>query len=718
VADEKDIIAGIAFQVSLEGADKVEQQVAALPEKLRGKAKVKLGVSLDPAAVAETKAKLAELQAFEQKLVDMAFGGGGGGGGSRGGGGSSRGRQAGTKLSLGMKGWTDEMIRALEDPFIEAMTKVSKSGEEKVGKLKFMSGDAGNSFKMSAESSKQASEAFAELMAQRGAGLAGSTKLQATLPAGSDLSKIYAVAAENDATVRAKLEQEKAAAKAASGSKSYKSAKTDDELALEKKEKEIHSAKVNWMSKGLSAQEALNRSLKDYEDKAKKAVEPTSWIAKAWDTIGAGGIRRGVAQLTTGGLEGMLGEGSKVAAAGGAMTGALVSSLALPIAWAVGNAIAKIPSQIGAAVDWRRENQELSARAGGGLAGEEWKQQAGLLKASVGYLYGDKGTAMYSDIDKMMAVYQTTGAMNPNQIEEARQAANASFTAALLNAAKLEQSPLTLIEQIKRATTGTGEERQGAMQELGNRYYIHEGLVKEALRGRSGVGAEILAEGEVKARLGYFPGMPGAYDVNHLLFIAEEQAKKDARVKGIFEKQMGEFHSGGSGGFFPSLDANTLPANERGWITGRREELKKYGPGGLYGPGGRFESWGKGGVPEPKTTLRNDANAQIYTIQEDRIAVLEAIARGQVTPAAGGGIGKFPFGTEDVKTRGGMPAEYNWTSFSGMAEQMQMMWSGAPIDNNTMAMQENTTALKENTVALAGGGGGSHYVPTPGTPMK
>jgi hypothetical protein len=64
------------------------------------------------------------------------------------------------------------------------------------------------------------------------------------------------------------------------------------------------------------------------------------------------------------------------------------------------------------------------------------------------------------------------------------------------------------------------------------------------------------------------------------------------------------------------------------------------------------------------------------------------------------------------------PSQYSWTSFSGMAEQMQMMWSGAPIDNNTMAMQENTTALKENTVALAGGGGGSHYVPTPGTPVK
>jgi hypothetical protein len=37
----------------------------------------------------------------------------------------------------------------------------------------------------------------------------------------------------------------------------------------------------------------------------------------------------------------------------------------------------------------------------------------------------------------------------------------------------------------------------------------------------------------------------------------------------------------------------------------------------------------------------------------------------------------------------GTDKQYQWTSFSGLAEQMQMMWSGAPVD----AMQQSAGSL-------------------------
>jgi hypothetical protein len=91
-------------------------------------------------------------------------------------------------------------------------------------------------------------------------------------------------------------------------------------------------------------------------------------------------------------------------------------------------------------------------------------------------------------------------------------------------------------------------------------------------------------------------------------------------------------------------------------------------------------------------------------ISAARLAEIEAMAHAKETGDLSGVLN-----TPDRNAQGGFPAQYSWTSFSGMAEQMQMMWSGAPALDAAQSTADNTAQMKQDIstlVAFVTGGGG------------
>jgi hypothetical protein len=121
-----------------------------------------------------------------------------------------------------------------------------------------------------------------------------------------------------------------------------------------------------WMMLGDDKNTARLKALDEFHEKIKRAnqnfqqlgVSMNSW-EKMWHAIGQGGIRRGVAIGVSGGLESM-GMGSAAAAGIGGFTGALASSLILPLAWAMGNALMALPGKV------LTERERLAKFTGGG----------------------------------------------------------------------------------------------------------------------------------------------------------------------------------------------------------------------------------------------------------------------------------------------------------------------------------------------------------------
>lgn len=80
----------------------------------------------------------------------------------------------------------------------------------------------------------------------------------------------------------------------------------------------------------------------------------------------------------------------------------------------------------------------------------------------------------------------------------------------------------------------------------------------------------------------------------------------------------------------------------------------------------------------------------------------ELYSSGGYPRTRGGPRGPHEFNPEPVAS------QFRWTSFSGLADQMQTMWSGAPpLIDNTNAVEKNTSALHRLMELIQGSGGGS-----------
>jgi len=428
-----------------------------------------------------------------------------------------------------------------------------------------------------------------------------------------------------------------------------------------------------------------------------------------------------------------LGLGEEISSAIGGMAGAIGSAIALPIGWAVGDAVlAALPRAMEHFADTRYQTS-LGARTGGGLVGRELTDRAGVVRAILGHYYttdskGNSVSLRDQAVDTMIA-FQGAGPPSANQTLEAER--NARVTLALERLAiipAIESDPSGTAATFRKAFYGTRGERAAAMQELGQKEYIFRPLVDEMIGERKAEGrpvSEWTAEMEVRNRLGYIPGTTGAYDPDKLLYYAELRSRTDKRILGEFEKQDKEWRSVPDQGLMSTIfgaEETKLNARERAYfhamqnIRKREDQLRKEGkdPHDAYD---KFDRWlAETRAKAPSFELVQDAGdfglgrfrRWLFNVKPDAPLSDEQMKR--LEDAASGTVGhprELPFSKPDKAADMWLLSQYHWTSFSGLAEQMQQMWTGAPqdamvgLDNS---LQDLTAAVQANTAAQQGYG--------------
>jgi hypothetical protein len=438
-------------------------------------------------------------------------------------------------------------------------------------------------------------------------------------------------------------------------------------------------------------EEHVAKKWKELRESMLGIKEPIDWLKEGFNTIGQGAWRRGAAQIATGAL----GESPAAAIIGG-LVGGITSSIALPIVWAIGNALMQLPQHISERIDWERYVGSIGARAGKGgdskLSGKEWNKQAGIVENFFGSIYGDKHEWLRTKVPGMFLEYQATG-MNPGNPE---QAARASMVAGLLEAGGLETDSIGMMRVMKLLETGTSGQKAEAMSQLAGRGYIHGRLISDIIKRRrlSGPLAEYYAEEFLKKELSLPPGTTVANTPEHYSYLLE-QAAQDERVKGELEMQRRQSRLTPEMGWSNLLfgpTAISMPANKREFVEMMSiiEKAKREGKKGILNP--EEDRLFRPIISFEQAESYAKRRAITRGLSEDDIKELEKIAT-----AKGGSFEKF-LSRSDVTTRDIMPSQYQWASFSGLAEQMQMMWSGAPADamERSANTLDNIQAILEN----------------------
>jgi hypothetical protein len=410
-----------------------------------------------------------------------------------------------------------------------------------------------------------------------------------------------------------------------------------------------------------------------------------------------GGIRRGVAMGVTGGLEN-LGVGASAASLIGGFTGALASSLVLPIAWALGNAIMNIPKTISEEVDWRRYTQTLGARAASPAGGKAWNEQAALARQwAERFNVGPKNEPGDELIVDLMQKYQSTGrAIAPGDTAaEAERAKRARLVASQMVGLGLGSN--ATVEEAGNVARALGDLDNGDVDTARKQLLSLPWLREKWMERHKNLGRRFLREKTLDNLLGLpndalRPGSATTPEEIHNLI--QDVVATDPRVQGEITHQNQQTrilnsHWAPPGGWMKQFgvpdetqlpwDAQRYLANAQMYFQSMRERNQT--PTDADVSTARA-GWGRAPA-RGISGLWSDRELEVTDTQKK---MLEDYARG----VAGGKVPLPGFDKPDqTPAPANMPSQYSWTSFSGLAEQMQMMWSGAPVD----AMQQSAVSL-------------------------
>lgn len=492
----------------------------------------------------------------------------------------------------------------------------------------------------------------------------------------------------------------------------------DEQRSEARAYKSAHRSDVAFEREQQKSARAYHREQTELTKSTKHA---TTAMERFWDAVGMGQWRRGVGGLVTETLG-----GGAIASLVGGMAGAIASSIALPIGWAVGNAVMQLPQFAAERVGWKRYVESIPARGGADKLGGDWLKKTEELSQFFTHLAGPKGDYLSKQITATMLHYQAVGA----RAGDPKAAARASQVATLLELADIEPERLGLAGTLKMLATGTPKERRGALSQLAEKPYARPALIQAMIREK---GLEehpykdIIAEQLVDARLAITPGVMGAYTEKDFA-IALGRAAMESRVLGEMQKQRGETWYFGPEGMVRELNfdqAGRLPSHER-WYVDEIERIERARAAGenVKTPkqdriSGRQQEWDPLELRaryRGKMMAGREGPGAFDPVPAERILELERI--GKAMAGNKEALAAMTGAQGEISPMNFMPSRFQFTSFTGLAENMQQMWGAFPVgeatEQNTAATNKLTAAVDRNSDLLAsiGIGFGGEAIPT------
>lgn len=519
--------------------------------------------------------------------------------------------------------------------------------------------------------------------------------------------------AGREAAAKAREQEERQAAKDAaayhSGHRRWESdARDSDDAGREayaKRQEEFRKGteKVRAQSDKEDATEyaanikASARAFAENERAVKKANSALSIWDKMWQDIGNGRVRGGVATGVTAMLK-KSGLDNELAGGVGAFAGAFASSLALPLAWAAGNALMNILPQAMANVKQSNEdrtNTELDAYRHRNLKGDPGNDDLLRRYADQEDVYDLGGNARGSgrprdrDGDKLLDL-----------------SAQDSLYMALHDTGISYKSAHQASEEFRQIQ---GYDRDTA----------HDRAIQfAAIAARSGEGSQKEYDRLTKsfAEIEKRPTQGGAgnfLDSNDAL---RDQAKKYFRDQWHIDpdtKQGSEFFSK-----WMHSEAITPEIMDRMVTNAGRDskgalQILEGGRGQkpwLYqshedGPRGGTIT----GFDRIETSDRGSRAYDKYRAQKDKHDVYGTNGAVTAEYTYPNDVPGLQGGPDPVRSQERLSQQYSLTSFSGLAEQMQQMWSGVPIDANTQSLDSLKVSVDNLNATIAGGSGGARH---------
>ncbi|MHC4092179.1 MAG: hypothetical protein ACYSVY_18230 [Planctomycetota bacterium] len=466
----------------------------------------------------------------------------------------------------------------------------------------------------------------------------------------------------------------------------------------------------------------LGKALDDAQDPVERFSER---MRRSSEAFGAGAWRRGGGEFFTGVFERMGVPGSAFA---GGFLGSVVSSLVLPFAWALGDVVMNLPQTAGEDVVMRRERNRLLAMGGEnsdlrdflmGMAKsipgphqytsiplierieqrsqnrglqDAWEDSLASLEGLFSRLQTTSGEPLRDEQARMLRIYQSTGAYDPNQAMEAGRASQWNTMLSILSSVdpRIEQERLSLVESGKLMEYGTSQQRIQAQQQVAQNPEIRRILMERTKEkfGLEGPMGQRVAEAALDRMLKEDPATGLGLDPGDVSRAAFDYAAKDPRINRMWEEQItkegGEWRMFGTRGFkrwalpyageLGKDDTRYLERAadiERAAMLAEREGKETFAHPRYFGQTTREEAM---------EGLRGERGLFGRLPSEPgRREELETLARGWVQgPQAWQGLGLMPEGFDQKEIGGFLPARFQKTSFAGLAEAMQMGWSGAP----------------------------------------
>ena len=454
-------------------------------------------------------------------------------------------------------------------------------------------------------------------------------------------------------------------------------------------------------------------ALKTFRKRLNDLEHPMTATEQAFNALSMGQWRRGGGQFVSSITEPYF--GTEMSSILGGFAGSIASAIALPIGWAVGDAMMNLPQLVQDRLTDTRGQRSLAARAGTGTS-KEWAEQQRLL-AGFGAPYLDpQGNPIGPQTNRWMLAYQAEAGelRTPADIR-----AGGRMGAAMVSlvASQREADPEEAMRALARLRTGDVRMQSEAMQELFARPYLRQLMVEEMMDARKlprGTIGEQIAVTSIQRMMEFKPGGKLGYDPEHIAFLIERAAMEN-RSFGELSKQVNETRIGPWRGYLTSVvgpGPGEPTVREWGYatayyqaemderrfgakgtlISGSPEEQRRRADRMARGEGVNQEDVlnalskviGPGAIPILRDKLF-DVNPQNPVLTEEQMKKWRGVAETWA-----GRPGAAPFwGGEDVKPNFWGPSDYRFTSFTGLAEQMQQMWSGVPAD----AMQASATSL-------------------------
>jgi hypothetical protein len=530
-------------------------------------------------------------------------------------------------------------------------------GSDPDATISIKSGVTGANFKGALTNKAEASEAFRSILRAYDAGLTGHLSI-------SGQSASYRAVGRMTSTGRA-IGEEIEAAKPPS-------------LPHEGTSKE--SIRQAWLTKyrlmeGDQSKEGQNWT--KYWEALKKssheALVPLTAVQKSIQAFGQGGLRRSFATLFTAALG-----GGPVASIVGGMGGAIASAIALPIAWAIGNALMELPQLLATGVVIARHRRELGVSDSQGPGGP-WEENIRPAMYYWGQYRTGKGELMAEGVMEAAFAAQRAGPLPGGAMSEqalAEASARATNQAAALavgrrigdkqGMADFASTMAALDEPMSVDAARKKILQDPALRAFWKRQFMPNSPATVAME---------LMESELRVpqysldKLRDRPGgKSGTTAAETLKWMVGAFINEDPRTQGEWKAQAEEWHLRPQNQY---LYKNAPPVARAYMDQVAAEERARRNPS--------TDVLNPSGSPGAVRAMQ-DYHERLAELRGEGLTDADRARLKPYGIAMGGGELALPGLGVGVKpkTEDFIPGQASWTSATGLAETMQTMWSGIP----------------------------------------